>query len=208
MRVYGFPNTRSARVVWTLEEAGASYDYVHVNLLKGEARQAAFLDINPGGKVPAFVDGNLSLTESGAICMYVADKFPSAKLTPPPAGAERAQFHQWCLFALTELEQPLWTMSKHQFALPEKMRVPAIVETATWEFARAAAVLTQGLADREFIVGDSFTVADILLANTLEWARRRGLEITQPTLNAYAERHLSRPALARALERERAAQAG
>ena len=206
MRVYGFPNTRSARVVWALEEAGATYDYVHVNLLKGEARQAAFLEINPGGKVPAFVDGNLVLTESGAICIHVADKFPASKLAPPTASAERAQFHQWCLFALTELEQPLWTLSKHQFALPEKYRVPAVIETAKWEFARATAVLTQGLGDREFIVGDSFTVADILLANTLNWARNRHVDIPQPTLNAYADRHLSRPALLRALEREKASQ--
>ena len=90
MKVFGFPATRSARVVWTLEEAGANYDYVHVNLLKGEARQATFLGVNPGGKVPAFSDGELTLTESGAICMYVADKFPAAKLAPTHATRERA----------------------------------------------------------------------------------------------------------------------
>jgi glutathione S-transferase len=83
------------------------------------------------------------------------------------------------------------------------LRVPAIIDTAKWEFARATAVLTQGLGDREFIVGDSFTVADILLSNTLNWARHRNIEITQPALNAYADRNLSRPALHRALDREK-----
>src|SRR5689334_11987818 len=98
MKVYGFPNTRSARVVWALEEAGATYDYAHVNLLKGEAREAAFLKINPGGKVPALIDGDLVLTESAAICMHIADKFPTAELAPSPATAERARFYQWCFF--------------------------------------------------------------------------------------------------------------
>src|SRR5690349_2528862 len=101
MKVYGFPNTRSARVVWTLEEAGAPYEYVFVNLLKGEARQPGFLEVNPGGKVPAFADGDLVLTESGAICTHIADQFPAAKLAPPHASGDRARFHQWCLFALT-----------------------------------------------------------------------------------------------------------
>src|SRR5262245_34371738 len=183
MKVFGYPATRSARVVWTLEEAKAAYEYVHVNLLTGEARQATYLGINPGGKVPALSDGELTLTESGAICMYIADKYPAAKLAPLPATRERALFHRWCLFALTELEQPLWTLSKHVFVLPEKYRVPAILDTARYEFVRAAGVLAKGLGDREFIVGDTFSVADILLANTLNWARTRKVAIEPPSLN-------------------------
>jgi glutathione S-transferase len=205
MKLYGFPNTRSARALWALEEAGATYDYVHINLFEGEARQPPFLEINPGGKLPALIDGNLTLTESGAICIHIADQFPAAKLAPAHGNIDRARFHQWCFFALSELEQPLWTLSKHTFALPEKYRVTAIMDTARWEFARATKVLAQGLGDREFIVGDTFTVADILLANTLNWARVRNVEITDATLNAYADRLLSRPALLRALEREKTA---
>ena len=204
MRLYGFPNTRSARALWALEEVGAAYNYVHVDLLKGEARRTPFLDINPGGKLPALVDGNLILTESAAICIYIADKFPAAKLAPAHASNDRAKFHQWCFFALSELEQPLWTLSKHTFALPEKYRVPEIMDTSRWEFARAATVLAAGLGEREYIVGDEFTVADILLANTLNWARSRSVEVEQPVLNAYADRMLARPALQRALARERA----
>jgi glutathione S-transferase len=205
MKVYGFPNTRAARAVWTLEEAGAAYDYVHVDLLKGEARRAPFLGINPGGKLPALVDGDVVLTESAAICIYIADKFPEAQLAPTHASADRAKFHQWCFFAMSELEQPLWTLSKHTFALPEKYRVPAIMDTTRWEFARAASVLAAGLGEREYIVGDKFSVADILLANTLNWARSRSVPIEQASLNAYADRLFARTAWQRALERERSA---
>jgi glutathione S-transferase len=202
MKVYGFPNTRSARVVWALEEVNAAYEYVRVDLLKGEARQPRYLAINTGGKVPAFTDSDLTLTESAAICIYIADKFPRAKLAPAQGSADRARFHQWCFFALSELEQPLWTLSKHTFALPEKYRAPAIMETARWEFACAANILVAGLGDREFIVGNHFSVADILLANTLGWARLRNVEISHASLNAYAGRMLARPAQQRALKRE------
>jgi glutathione S-transferase len=205
LRLYGFPNTRSARALWALEEAGVEYTYVHVDLLKGEGRRSPFLEINPGGKLPALVDGNLILTESAAICIYIADKVPAAQLAPAHASPERAKFHQWCFFALSELEQPVWTLSKHTFALPEKYRVRAIMDTARWEFGRAANVLAAGLGEREYIVGDSFTAADILLANTLNWARARSVPIEHATLNAYADRMLARPAWKQALAKEQAA---
>jgi len=204
MKVFGFPNTRSARVVWALEEAGATYEYEHVNLMKGAARQPAYLQVNPGGKVPVLQDGDLTLTESVAICSYIADCFPKAGLLPSDARI-RALVNQWSSFAVTELEQPPWNVSKHTFALPEKLRVPAVIETAHWEFSRAAAVLAAGLGDKQFIVGNSFSIADILLANTLGWARQRKFEISSPALNAYADRMLSRPACHRALSREQQA---
>ncbi|HTE40619.1 MAG TPA: glutathione S-transferase family protein [Steroidobacteraceae bacterium] len=206
MKVFGYPNTRSARAVWALEEAGADYEYQHVNLLKGAARDPSYLQVNPGGKVPALTDGDLTLTESAAICWYVAESYPEATLLPTNLG-ERAQIQQWCSFAVTELEQPLWSISKHTFALPEKRRVPALLDTAAWEFSRAAGVLALGLGARPHIVGDRFSVADILLANTLSWARNRKVTIESVVLNAYADRMLSRPACVRAVEREQQAAA-
>jgi glutathione S-transferase len=203
MKVYGYPGTRSARAVWVLEEVSAQHDYQLVDLKKGEARQPPYLQLNAGGKVPAFVDGDLTLTESAAICIYVADKFPDAQLIPA-ATAERARCIQWCFFAMTELEQPLWTMAKHTFALPEKYRVPVIMDTAKWEFERAAKTLSVGLADNDYIVGGKFSIADLLLANILGWARDRQFQLAPDTLNAYADRMLTRPACKRAVEREQA----
>lgn len=203
MRIYGCLRTRSVRALWALEEAGAQYDYVHVDLRKGEGRKSPFLQVNPGGKVPALVDGDVVLTESGAICVYIAEKFPAAKLIPVFA-RERAQCMQWCFFALSELEQPLWTMSKHTFVLPEQRRVSAIMDTARWEFGKAADVLAQSLGDREFLVGENCSIADILVAHTLGWAQASNIELSR-ALQSYAQRLLSRPALARAQQREQLA---
>jgi glutathione S-transferase len=204
LTVFGFPNSRSARAVWALEEAGAGYDYVRVDLFKGEGRRPPYIDLNPGGKVPALKDGDFVLTESGAICTYIGDKFPASGLTPPANTQERARYHQWCFFVIGELEQPLWTMAKHRFALPEKRRVPAVIDTAVWEFGVAAKVLDAGLGDREFIVGDRLTAADIMLAHTLAWARAFEVPLGHERLQAYADRMLSRPAVARARAREQA----
>ena len=201
-QVYGCPNTRSNRVVWALEEAGAAYDYHKIDLFAGEGRKPDYLTLNPGGKVPTLVDGDLILTESAAICTYIGDCFPASALTPPVGSPERAQYNQWCFFVMSELEQPLWTVAKHRFALPEKRRVPAMIETAQWEWSVAAKVLATGLREREFLVGGRLTAADILAAQSLAWARAFGMPLGDAYLDAYADRLLARPALTRALERE------
>jgi glutathione S-transferase len=204
LTVYGCANTRSSRVLWAMEEAGAEYEYVAVDLRAGAGWKPEYLALNPGGKVPTLVDGELVLTESAAICTYIGDRFPASRLTPPVGSPERARYDQWCYFVLSELEQPLWTMAKHLFALPERRRVPAMLDTARWEFAVAAKVLAGGLGRREFIVDGGLTAADILIAHTLAWARTFELPLEHDHLAAYAQRLLARPAWARVQEREQA----
>ena len=205
MTLYGCPQTRSVRAAWALEEAGAEYAYVAVDLLKGEGRSPDFQAVNPGGKVPALVDDGLTLTESAAICTYIGDRFPESGLTPPPGTAERAKYHQWCFFVIGELEQPLWTIAKHRFALPADWRVPQIEPTALKEFDVALRVFEKGLGDRMYLLGDGFTAADILAALTLNWARKGHVLPDSPRVMRYLERTLSRPALERARQREAAA---
>ena len=98
----------------------------------------------------------------------------------------------------------MWTMAKHTFALPEKYRVPAIMDTARWEFERAAKTFAIGLSHHDYIVGDKFTIADLLLANVLGWARDRQFQLPSDALNEYANRVLARPACKHASEREQA----
>ncbi len=170
MKLYGCPNSRSLRAVWALEEAAAEYQYVLVDLFKGAARTPGVLALNLAGKVPVLVDGELILTESGAIINYVSDKFPASALVPRDMPV-RADCLRWMFFATTELEQPLWTIAKHRFALPKDKRVASVEATARWEFAGVAKLLGDAVGAREFICGDAFTGADILLVHTLAWAR-------------------------------------
>ena len=204
LTVYGYASTRSIRVVWTLEEAGAEYQYVPINLRAGAGSQPDYLALNMSGKVPTLVDSGFVLTESAAICTYIADRFPEARLAPAAGTQERASYNQWCYFAMSELEQPLWTIAKHRFALPKPFRVPSVLETARWEFAVAAEVLAAGLGSHTFIVDEQFSVADILIAHTLAWARACVLPLEHENLRAYAARLWDRPALASARQREQA----
>lgn len=202
LTVFGCCNTRSLRVTWALEEAGADYRYVRVELMKGEGRRPPFADINPAGKVPALADADLVLTESAAIVSYVGDRLPASGLTPECGSRQRALYDKWCFYTLSELEQPLWTIAKHSFALPEKYRVPQVIATAKWEFAVALKALDRQFGEGPFVLGQQFTAADILIAHTLGWARSKDLPIEAPRLNEYATRCLSRAACLRAQARE------
>lgn len=203
--VYGFPNTRTLRATWVLEEAGVEYDYKLINFLKGESQSPAYLDVNPSGKVPAMAVDGLVLTESNAIVNYVAALKPELSLIPNTSLLRRAVYDQWTNFATSELEQPLWTIAKNKFALPEKQRCPEIFETASWEFQKALGLLSQGLADQDYILGAEFSAADIMLGHTLFWGVAFKQSIEQENLKAYMGRLGVRPALAAARAKEQAA---
>src|SRR5262250_200222 len=112
MKLYEFGPTRSIRVRWTLQELEADFESIRVNLPAGEHCRPEFLQLNPAGKIPVLVDGDVVLTESVAIVLYLAEKYPDRGLLPTNL-EERAQVHRWLLFAATELEQPLWRIVRH-----------------------------------------------------------------------------------------------
>jgi len=205
MKLYGYRNGRTFRAAWALEEAGAQYEYVEIDLMRGEGREPKFLEINPAGKVPVLDDGGTIITESAAICMHVADKYPQSRLMPPAGTPERSQCYKWTSYIITELDAPLWTIAKHRFALPRERRVPAVIETAGWEFRMAVKVLATGVGDRDYLVGDCVTVADIIAGHTLSWAKSARLALGSEQLERYLEPLLTRDAVARARERTHAA---
>lgn len=106
MKLYEFGPSRALRVRWTLQELDVAFEAISVNLAVGEHRGPEFLRINPAGRLPVLIDGDMVLTESVAIVLYLGEKYPDKKLIPPDL-APRAQMYRWLLFAATELEQPL-----------------------------------------------------------------------------------------------------
>ncbi len=202
MKLYGCANSRSLRALWALEHAGVQYEYVPVDLFRGEGRSAGYLAVNPAGKVPALVDGDLVLTESFAIVTYVGEKFPESGLVPRGLKA-RAEYWRWCSFVITELEQPLWTIARHRFILPKAQRLPQIEPLQVSEFASAAALLARRLGGRDCLLDEGFGGADVLAVHTLAWARSARVPLGHPALDSYLDRLSGHPALQRARERER-----
>ncbi len=199
MELYGVASSRTRRVLWALEEIGAEFTFHKVDLSKGEHRKPAYLAINPNGKVPAFVDGDITLFESGAVCNYLALKYPNARLLPEPGSRDAALCQQWIFWVISELEQPLWSMAKHRFVLPEARRIPAMLELAAYEWQHPSSILAEHLAGRDYMVGNAFTLADIFVAHTLNWARGAKVALPGAAAEDYLERMLARPAFERTM---------
>lgn len=192
LKLYGTPPTRALRVIWLLNELGLEYELCPVDLMQGEHLQPEFLAINPAGKVPVLVDGSLVLTESAAIQLYLAEKYPQAGFIPESV-EDRAQVYRWMFFLVTEIEQPLWRIARHTFVYPEDKQLPQDVELARQECVDMVAVLERHMANREFVVGDRLSVADFNAAYTLDWANEEKMLGGAPRLREYLSTMYARP---------------
>jgi glutathione S-transferase len=202
IKLYGLGGTRWVRPYWTAREAGVEFEPVVLNPGRGDTRTPEYLKLHPFAKVPALEDGDFRLFESAAICNYLAEKNPAAGLLPATGTRERALHDQWVSFVISDLEQPLWRVTKHRIAYPEARRSEADIALAKDEWKRFADVLEPLITDH--LVGERFTVADIMMAYTLRWATAARLHgenllARYPRLTAYLARHEARPAFPREL---------
>jgi glutathione S-transferase len=192
MKLYGFGPTRSLRALWGLKELDADFEFVPVNLSAGEHKRPEFLRLNPAGKIPVLVDGDLVIPESAAIVLYLADKYRDKGLLPESL-TERAHVYRWLMFAVTELEEPLWRITRHTALYPEDRRLPADIALAKEEFNAMATVLERHLEGRQYIVGDRISIADCVAAHLIDWANEFKLIEGFPQLRAYLTRMYARP---------------
>jgi len=205
MKLYEFAFTRSIRARWMLQELGVDFEPISVNLFAGEGSRPEFLKLNPAAKIPVLVDGDLVLTESAAIVLYLAEKY---RQFLPTDVRGRAEVNRWLLFTVTELEQPLWRIAKNKNLYPEEQRLAADIPLASEDFRRMAAVAEEHMQERTFVVGDDVTVADFVLAYTLDWANEVKLLDRCPQLVAYMGRMYARPKAPKRIAQLRAALIG
>ncbi|MCQ4258952.1 glutathione S-transferase family protein [Stutzerimonas stutzeri] len=192
IKLYGTPPTRALRAIWLLNELGLDYEMHPVSIVDSENRQPDFLALNPAAKVPVLVDGSLVVTESAAIQLYLAEKYPQAGFIPESV-EDRAQMYRWIFFLMTEIEQPLWRIARQTFLYPPEKRLPQDVELARQECLEMVAVLDRHMQDRAFIVADQVSVADFNAAYTLDWANEEQLLEDAPRLKAYLTSMYARP---------------
>ena len=193
MRLFHRENAgRPPRVRWALEEVGAPYDWVV--LTTEEVNSAEHRERHPLGRVPVLEDHEGSLYESAALCLHIADEHPEARLIAPLGSRERALIYQWTLFAMTELEPPMIETLRARDA------PTAASEAARERFIAAVGAIEGALAHSDYLVGDRFTVADIIVSAILRSAARRELFAPSDRVAGYLERLTSRPAYVRAYE--------
>ena len=190
MKLYGTPPTRAIRVQWLLNELGVDCEVIGLNPMDPGPE---FLKLNPAGKLPVLVDGDAVLTESAAIPLYLAEKYPEKGLIPTDL-ADRGQMYRWIFFLVTEIEQPLWRIALNTTIYPEENRVPEDIENATRDCKKVVAVFEAYMADREFVAGNKLSVADFIAAYTLDWANEAKMLGDAPRLRTYIETMYERPA--------------
>ncbi len=198
LKLYYVPKTRATRPRWVLEELGVPYDLVRLEPGPAGTRGEDHLTRHPLGHVPVLEDRGQFIFESGAICMHLADLFPDKRLLPPPGSVDRALAYQWVLFAMSEMEPPL-VAGYEQSKKPEAERSTAAVAAAKEAFGQTVATLEKALAGRKYLLGDSFSVADVMVGATLAWGRAMKLMPGAPAVDAYLARLRERPAWQRAL---------
>jgi glutathione S-transferase len=191
---YTNPMSRGRIVRWMLEEVGQPY---RTELLDyGTTMKAPdYLRINPMGKVPALRHGDAVVTEGAAICAYLADAFPEAGLAPPPRDRLRAPYYRWLFFAAGPIEAA--TADK---ALGVEVPADRKAMVGYGSFADVLTTLEAGLAGRTYLIGDRFTVADLLIGSYIGWGMRFGTMEKRPAFERYVEPLFARPAAVRARE--------
>lgn len=189
--LYEYGPSRSKQARWALQELGLEYKSIEgLEILHSDELNK----VSPLGKVPAVLINGEPLFEAAAICTYLADLVPEKGLIAASGTRERALHLQWVSFALTELEAYVWSNARNTFVLPEEHRITALFEQNNSAFRQAAKVLEKVLADTDYLVGNKFSVTDILVGFTLNWGDGAGLLDQSPNIQKYLARLKERPA--------------
>jgi glutathione S-transferase len=190
IRLYHHPFTRAAGTVWMLEEVGEPYELEFVDIRAGAQKKPEILALNPMGKLPIVVDGDAVVTEAAAIGLYLADRYALGRLAPRLDDPARATYLRWSLFA------------------PSVVEPGSMAKASGWEWKPGQAgwgtheamldAMESAVKDRRFLLGDTFSMADVIFGGTMRFMLRFGMLEPRPSFTAYAERLAERPALKKA----------
>jgi glutathione S-transferase len=193
LKLYGGAKNRGRRCYWLAKELGLEIEAVEIDLKCGEHRSPEFLKLNPNGQVPVLDDDGFILYESLAINLYLAKKTggPLAAASPE----EEALMIQWSFWVANEIERLLIDVLEHRMMLPETERNPALAEAAWDQLQKPLGILETVLTDRDYLVGNRFTVADLNVSIVMSLINRLQLDITRyPNVRAWLDTCLGRPA--------------
>jgi glutathione S-transferase len=195
LKIHGIPRSRAFRCIWAAEEAGLPYEIIPIGFLPGFKLERD-VSINPNNKIPALEDGDLVLFESLAINLHIAAKAGAPLM---PAGDDASRVLQWTLWTATEVEATTMRWAYNTYLKPEAERVASEAAAGKEALDLRLAVLERELAQRPFLVGQDFTVADLNLACVLyaPWANKYDLA-RFPKVKAWLDACLTRPAALRA----------
>ena len=184
------PFSRAAGVIWTLEEIGEPYELKFIDIMKGEQKSEAVTAVNPMGKIPVLIDGDAVVTESAAISLYLADRYASGRLAPKLDDPRRGAFLRWMFYTPSVIEPGSmakangWEFKPGQAGWGDHASMLTTIETA--------------VTGRQFLLGDMFSIADVVFGGTLRYMTMFKMLEASPAVAAYLARLNARPAMQRA----------
>jgi len=188
--LYHHPYSRAATILWMLEEVGIEYELRFVDLLSGEHKSAELVALNPMGKLPILTDGGQVVTEVAAIGLYLADRYALGRLAPKPDDPLRGTYLRWSLFAPSVIEPGAMAKLNNWESKPSQ---------AGWGTHESMLEAIEfAIRGRDYLLGDSFSMADAIFGGTLRYMLRFKMLEARPTVTAYCDRLAARPALQRA----------
>ncbi len=191
--LYGSPRSSAGRCLWTLEETGVPYNIKDVDMRNKEHKSADFMRINPNGKVPAMVDGDVILFESMAINFYLADAYKKELLGATPA--ERGLVHQWSFWASSELQDPIIQVFIQKVFVPEDKRDNKVIEDNLKKLPELLSVLNSSLEAKKYLAGNQFTLADLNTASVVGICHAIGEKLSDyPNIQTWLGAIADRPA--------------
>jgi glutathione S-transferase len=199
IKIYGPTASRAARALWMVNELGVPFE--HIALEMKDLKNPDYIKINPNGKVPAMIDGDLTLFESMAINLYLAKKYNKDGMWPSSI-EDQARAYQWSFWAMTEIEARLLTVLINRMFLPDERRDPEAADEAEKQLQPALRVLDHALAATGHLAGNEFTVADLNVASVMSWARLGRVNLSRfPQVDEWLTAALQRPAAIKAAPR-------
>ncbi len=189
IKLYHHPFSRAAGVVWALEEVGQPYELVWTDLSKGAHKSGDVLAHNPMGKIPLLVDGDAVVSEAAAIDLYLADRYALGRLAPALDDPRRGTYLRWSLFAPSVIEPgSMAKLQKWEFRS----------SAAGWgDYEAMLAAIDHAVTGRDYLLGDMFSMADVIFGGTLRYMLRFKMLTASPAVQTYVDRLAARPALQR-----------
>ena len=184
MKLYFNPQSRAVIAKWMLDECGADYQLVTIDLAMNENRRADYLKINPAGKLPALVDGEARVFENVAICLYLADRFPEANLAPKIGDPRRGRYLALTVYSTSQLDRAI--VDNMLGVKTERQRGWTDLETCK-------TVVERELGAGRYLLGEQFTAADVMIGSIFIWQRMMGNTSGRKGIDAYVDRAARAP---------------
>ncbi|GHF58537.1 glutathione S-transferase family protein [Seohaeicola zhoushanensis] len=198
MKLYFAPNTRAVRIAWLLEELGLPYDLERMTLGDKAMRAPEYLAVNPMGRVPVLVDGDVTISESGAIVEYLLARHGNGRLVPPADSPDFATYLQWLHFAEGMIMPQINVIMVETVFLPPERRNEVNVKRALKLLNQMLGAVDRHMEGRDYLAGD-FSGADIMCGHAVSVSEHLGADLSdKPNLPPYIARLSERPALKKA----------